>query len=385
MPSARGWPGTKGGFRATGAPARLPRRGDVSPMPMVRPPAVPCRCSAWPPSRGAATLLPGTARAGAWRRGNGTGGHRARHVGSPALAAGNGAHPGRLGPAHTRQLPVRTVRGCISRRASLLPRSLWQGAESSQSGAGWILHCLILRLCSAVGGKVGRQAGGGTFISIADPLLAQISSQTPAQHGLSSSSPYGNMPGGRHKWRCRHGHFCGPDSASAARGGPRPHAGPSVQRLPSGDACFLWKTKRAGTLRSAVPLPNACLLQPCCGPTASPSWDQGTPRLSTPRISSVSISWGHARGWHAAPRVLGHPEGCPVPGGPAWLRGGFARPLPPVCNQPPCNNGDASEGNVLPRCPVPWPRRQGMGPRGCPVPGSPSCCARSPGTAIGLC
>lgn len=68
------------------------------------------------------------------------------------------------------------------------------------------------------------------------------------------------------------------------------------------------------------------------------------------------------------PGVLGHPAGCPAPGGPAWLRGEDF-PLPPsprLQPTPPATAGMQAKGSchpaatchpVPPLCPVPRPRR----------------------------
>lgn len=163
----------------------------------------------------------------------------------------------------------------------------------------------------------------------------------------------------RARRRCRHSHLGGgPDPASAARGGPRPRTGPCVQRLPSGEACFLWKMKRAGTLRSAVPLPNN---RPRPGP--------GHPQAECPPNWLRAHLLGPCRGAATLPPgVLGHPAGCPAPGGPAWLRGEDF-PLPPsprLQPTPPATAGMQAKGSchpaatchpVPPLCPVPRPRR----------------------------
>jgi len=162
-----------------------------------------------------------------------------------------------------------------------------------------------------------------------------------------------------------------PDPASAAGGGPRPRMGPSVQRFPSGKACFLWKTMRAGTPRSAVPLPSARLPGPAASPRPAPGPGHPQADCAPNRLRA---------------RLLGLCPGlarcCPATGGtrqdaqsqgvqPSWGRGDFAPPLPPACCQPPCNNEDASNGAVPPRhavpplCPVPtalaWPQGCGEG------------------------
>lgn len=160
----------------------------------------------------------------------------------------------------------------------------------------------------------------------------------------------------RARRRCRHSHLGGgPDPASAARGGPRPRTGPCVQRLPSGEACFLWKMKRAGTLRSAVPLPNARLPRPHCRPTTGPGRDRGTPRLSAPQTGSVPTSWGRAGG---LPRC---PPGCwgtqqdaqPQGGQPGFGGRIFLSPLPLVCSQPHLQQqGCKRRGRATPLPPV---------------------------------
>lgn len=76
-------------------PCQAPTSGQREPhadgVPTRR--AVPAQRVAAQPGR--SRPAPGTARASA------TGGHRARHVGSPAPAAGSSAHPARPGPVHS--------------------------------------------------------------------------------------------------------------------------------------------------------------------------------------------------------------------------------------------------------------------------------------------